>query len=258
MFKFPWNAEPEPVNIETIELRRRKYEEYAVYVTDEAARRAIMRGLNRVSALLKDGDPVKAKSHIEGVKHAYAMARHRNMVLKYRTTFGSCLVFAQLVLLCMVFWIGINEFFTDSASTDYKIFLSIIGGGLGGIALVILGLLGIQIQTTATIHRNVWYTLKPVSGCIMGLISYLAVEVVTQTVTGGASGVSSAATATTARPFSAFLIGFLGGFFETFANRALLRAAKIDESPGSMHGAETGSSTAIEPASGAKSSHDRR
>lgn len=226
-WQLPWTVTPKPVTVETMELRRRRYEEYAVYVTDEPTRRAMLRGLGRVSQLLKKEDATGAKSHLEVVKHAYSMARHRNLVLKYRSTFGATTAIVQLLLLCAAMYIGNACVFeaADASSTKFKVFLATIGGGLGGVAIVILGLLGIQIQTSATVHRNVWYVLKPISGCIMGLVTYLALEVAAQTLAGG----SSTSANSNPRLFTAFLTGFLGGFFETFANRSLLRAAKLDE-----------------------------
>ena len=230
MIKLPWTKDPEVVNVDTMEQRRQNYEEYAVYVTDEEARRTMLRGLHRVVTLLKANDPVGAKSHLEIVKHAYTMARYRNQVLKYRSTRGGSIALGQLALLCIVFAIGHGCWPTPSEETSYKLFLSVAGGGLGGIAIVILSLLGIQIQTSATIHRDVWYVLKPVSGYIMGLVTYLAVEVGTQAI-GGKGQTTDAQTVTIAKPFAVFLIGFLGGFFETFANKTLLSAAKLGETP---------------------------
>jgi hypothetical protein len=90
MFKFPWQK-PEEITREAIEQRRRKYEEYAVYVTDEETRKAMLAGLDRVSEALDAKDPVAAKSHIEIVKHAYAMARYRNKVLKYKSFRGGAI-----------------------------------------------------------------------------------------------------------------------------------------------------------------------
>ncbi len=223
--KMPWLPEPEQVNVETMDLRCRKYEEYAVYVTDEPTRRKMLRGISRAKKLIGKDDARGAKSHLEIVKHDYTMARHRNLVLKYRSTFGAGLAIFQLIVLCVVLFFGTDYKF--KSAVNYNVFLATLGGGLGGIAIVILGLLGVRIQTSATIHRNVWFVLKPVSGCIMGLVTYIALEVAAQTLAGGTTSPANSAT----KSYAVFLTGFLGGFFETFANRSLMRVAKLDDSP---------------------------
>jgi len=200
-----------------LERRRRRYEENAVYVTDKGARAAMLRGLVRVAALLKANKYTEAQSHLEVVKHAYVMARYNNGVLKYRTTFGGWIAVGYLVLFAVPFWVG-SRTPCDPNLMQCRTMLAILGGGLGGTALVILGILGANVQTSAVIHRNVWYIFKPISGCMMGLVTYLAVELGAVTLAGG-----------TAKPIAVFLVGFLGGFFEVFANRALLKAAGLDE-----------------------------
>lgn len=223
----------EVIDFDSVEKKRRKYEEYAVYVTDEKARATMLRGLVRVSSLMQAEKFVEAKSHLQVVRHAYAMARFRNRVLKYRSTFGGWISVTYLVALGAAFAIGHNIIDARAESYQDEIFLAATGGGLGGIALVILGLLGIQIktQTSATIHRNIWYVMKPVSGSIMGLVTYLAVELTAQTLFRGAGAGTSepGSLAINTAPMAVFFVGFLGGFFETFANKALLRAAGFAE-----------------------------
>ena len=225
MLSFIWQKEspPEKITPELMQQRVRKYEEYAVYVTDERTREEMLNGLAHISAALKEGDLTTAKSDMEIVKHIYVMARYSNKVLKYKSYEEGAIALLHLTALCVAFAIGYNYMKPAFDTTSYKVFLAIIGGGLGGIAIVVLGLLGVQVQTSAMIHRRAWFVLKPISGAIMGLVTYCAVDIAAQTIAGGSSAGSIA------RPFAAFLLGFLGGFFETFANKALLRAAKLEE-----------------------------
>src|SRR5215510_3681487 len=186
MLSFIWQKEspPEKITPELMQQRVRKYEEYAVYVTDERTREEMLNGLAHISAALKEGDLTTAKSDMEIVKHIYVMARYSNKVLKYKSYEEGAIALLHLTALCVAFAIGYNYMKPAFDTTSYKVFLAIIGGGLGGIAIVILGLLGVQLQTSATIHRRAWFVLKPISGAIMGLVTYCAVDIGAQTIAG--------------------------------------------------------------------------
>jgi hypothetical protein len=107
------------------------------------------------------------------------------------------------------------RYFLNITLDSSPLLVPIFGGFLGGIAAVLSSTLGLQVDTQAITARTGWVAIKPALGAILGFVTYAAVAVGLSMAQGQKEPMAALP------PLTAFLVGFLGGYLESFSTRVL-------------------------------------
>jgi len=172
----------------------------------------MIRAIHQAYDALEQNNLRQARTHFHEAEYHFLMARCEGSVIFYATPTAGLvsgfylLMFAALAVL-VVWYAPIRE--------DLLIFpiaLAFIGGGIGGATAVISNAVGIKFETQAITTRRTWYVAKPALSAIMGMVTYFALV----------SGLSLlSGTFRIDNTIAVFLIGFLGGYLESFSTRIL-------------------------------------
>jgi hypothetical protein len=175
-------------------------------------REKMMQAIYQAYDALEQNNIQQARTHLYEAEYHFLMARYEGNVIFYATeTAGLAAGFYLLIFIAVavlaIWYAPIRE-----DSFIFPIVLAIVGGGIGGVTAVISNAIGIRLETQAITTRRTWYVAKPTLGAIMGMVTYFALV----------SGLSLLSGSFEIENMMAvFLIGFLGGYLESFSTRVL-------------------------------------
>jgi hypothetical protein len=175
-------------------------------------REKMMQTIHQAYAALEQKNVQQAKTHLYEAEYHFLMARYEGKVIFYATETAGLASGFYLLLLIAVAALAIWYTPIRENLFVFAIILATIGGGIGGVTAVMSNAIGIRLETQAITTRRTWYVAKPILGAIMGMVTYFAL----------ASGVSLLSRSFEIENMMAvFLIGFLGGYLESFSTRVL-------------------------------------
>lgn len=194
----------------------------APYVQPGELRDKILDALIKAKAEFDNGDQHQARQFLAEAQHNFEAARCSNQLYSVYHKRSALLVsvfylliFGALALL--PFWYELDQSGTPVRSLMLlQTMIALAGGGMGGMTAVLAKAVGLKVQTEAITAQVTWFWVKPILGAIMGFVTYLALV-------SGFSFVSDHVQLD--RPYGFFLIGFLGGYLESFSTNLLNQIA---------------------------------
>ncbi len=162
-------------------------------------------------------------------KREFILARTKGQIYYHRSSRGMFLATVLVIIFSLGLlglWLLQDESISNIApslqvseleSITFTIapFLAALGGGIGGCAAVLIQAIDVDPESEV-VSKSLWYTIKPVLGAGLGLVTYFAVVSGLNVVADGAKVDNFA---------GAVVIGFLAGFFESFSSGVLARIA---------------------------------
>lgn len=198
--------------VKQLQRKLERCERDARYVSQQKRRQDVIEAIRQAWLELEQDNIRQAKTHLHEAKYHFALARVRNQLLFYRTAEALGISVVYLILFLSVTASAIWLVPIERGDIVFSILIALSGGGIGGVTTVLSKVVGLQLETQAVTNRVTWYIVKPILGAIMGLVTYFAVL----------SGLSLLSNALQIDNLSGvFLIGFLGGYFESFSTRVL-------------------------------------
>jgi len=181
-------------------------------VVCQRRREKMMQAIHQAYDALGQNNIQQARTHLYEAEYQFFMARYEGKVIFYATAAAGL---ASGLYLLMFVAVAVLAIWYTPVRTDsfvFPIILAVVGGGIGGVTAVISNMVGIRLETHAITTRRTWYAVKPALSAIMGTVTYFAL-VSGLALLSGSFEIENM--------MAVFLIGFLGGYLESFSTRVL-------------------------------------
>ena len=183
------------------------------YVMNTARANRIRTYLKEAESHLNEGRITDGFDAFYQAKREHRRARQAGELFYPRSWQG--MIFAVSVLAVGILGLLVVWNFRNALPGIFLPLLSVLGGGVGGAAAVLIRAMDVDPDSEVVSHFT-WYVIKTTVGAALGLITYFALV-------AGLNLFSDTADIT--KPEGAIVVGFLAGFFETFSTGILSRLA---------------------------------